>query len=82
MTRKLKVSLDGTQLSYTFDERVVTVERLHSVLVGMMNTWFEATDCVGVIQQIENNNIRYIITATEEEYASSCMKYSLESILQ
>jgi len=82
MKRKLKVSLDKTPLSYVFDERVVTVEKLHAVLTAMMNTWFGTTNKVGVIQQITNNTIEYCSIMTDKEHVSGSMLFSLETITE
>jgi hypothetical protein len=82
MKRKLKVSLDKTPLSYVFDERVVTVEKLHAELIFLMNTWFGAMNKVGVIQQITNNTIEYCSIMTDKEHVSGSMSFSLETITE
>jgi|694.fasta_scaffold14164_19 hypothetical protein len=82
MKIKLKVSLDKTPLSYVFDERVVTVEKLHAVLIAMMSEWFGAMNKVGVIQQITNNTIEYCSIMTDKEHVSGSMSFSLETITE
>ena len=82
MKRKLKVSLDKTPLSYVFDERVVTVEKLHAVLIAMMSEWFGATNNAGVIQHITNNTIKYCSIMTDKEHVSGSMSFSLEIITE
>ena len=82
MKRKLKVSLCGTQLFHVFDERVVSVEKLHSILIAMMTVHFQMTDKVGAIEKITNNTIEYCTLMTPEDYRSSAMSFSLEIITE
>jgi hypothetical protein len=82
MTRKLKVSLDGTQISHVFEERVFGVVRLHAVLIDMMNVYFEEVHNVGMIQSITEDTITYCNMMTSKAYYRGSIKFSIEPITE